>query len=178
MKKLGLIFKESSENLIKDSLKTSESFFVIGYSKVDSPGLTALRISLKKANASLFVVKNTVLVRALKESGLETLVKNVEGPCALVFTKDEPVNASKILYDFNKTNENLKISFGYFNEMVLEKKDIEALAKLPSLEVLRGALVITLNSPISRLAMALNSNLRKLVYCLDQIKGKLGKEGG
>lgn len=174
MKKIGLIFKETSENQIKSRLKESESFFVVGYSKVASPAITALRMSLKNAGALFFVVKNTVARRALKEQGLEALVKNIDGPCGLVFTKGEPVSASKILYDFYKANENLKLSFGYLKDRILEKKDIEAMAKLPSLEILRAQVVMTLNSPVSRLVFCLNANLRKLVYCLGQIKNKKG----
>ncbi len=173
MKKLGLIFKETSEKQIKNRLKVSDTFFIIGYSKLSGPDLTTLRMSLKNIEASLFVVKNSVARRALKDSGLgDAIMKNIEGPCALVFAKDEPVSASKVLYDFKKTNENLKLACGYLKDRVLEKSDIEAMAKLPSKEALRAQVVMALNSTILRLAMVLNGNLRKLVYCFDQIKQK------
>lgn len=174
MKKLGLVFKETSEKQIKNRLKESNGLFVIGYSKLKSPDLTTLRMSLKNANASLLVVKNSVARRALKDSGLDALIKNIEGPCALIFSKDEPVSASKVLYDFKKTNENLKLAGGYLKDRVLQNKDIEALALLPSKEILRAQVVMALNSTIVRLAMVLNGNLRKLVYCLGQIKDKKG----
>jgi large subunit ribosomal protein L10 len=174
MKKIGLIFKETSEKQIQTRLKDSQSFLLIGYSKINSPALTTLRMSLKAADASLCVVKNSVARRALKDCRMEGMLPSVEGPCAFIFTKDEPVNASRVLYDFYKTNENLKIATGFFQDKVLEKKDIERLAKLPGREVLRAQVVMTLNSPLSRLAMALNSNLRKLVCVLDQIKNKRG----
>ncbi len=174
MKKLGLIFKETSQKQLNSQLKEAHSLFVIGYTKLSSPDLTNLRMSLQKADASLFVVKNNVARRALKDSGLDILIANIEGPCALVFTKDEPVSASKILYDFRKTNENLKFACGYSKDKVLEKKDIEALARIPSKEVLRAQLVLALNSGILRLVMVLNGTLRKLVYCLSQVKNKKG----
>lgn len=172
MKKLGLIFKENSENRIKSGLKESDSVFIINYSKVSSPDLCNLRQSLRGSNASLFVVKNTVARRALKDSGLEPLIKSIEGPCGLVFSREEPVGVSKVLCDFLKTHEQLKLQGGSLKDKIIDKTVIEALAKLPSKEVLRAQVVMTLNSPILKLVVVLNQTLKKFVYCLDQIKQK------
>ena len=172
MKKLGLLFKEVSESKIKLSLKESNALFIVRYSGLSSPDLSALRQNLKGSNARLFVVKNSVARRALKSSGLETLIKSVEGPCGLVFVKDEPVSTSKVLCNFQKEHEPLKLEGGFLKDKVLEKKDIEALAKLPSREVLRAQVVMTLNSPISGLVITLNQILVKFVYCIDQIRHK------
>lgn len=172
MKKIGLIFKETSEKQIKNNLKDSSAMLVVKYSGVSSPDLSALRLTLHKTSANLFVVKNSVARRALKDSGLEMLVKNIEGPCGLVFVKDEPVAASKALYSFLKDHEQLKIEGGCLKEKILETKDIEAMSKLPGKEILRALAVGTLNAPISGFVITLNQILSKIVYCLDQIKQK------
>lgn len=172
MKKIGLVVKEASENRIKNSLKSSNAFFVVKYSGLSSPDLTALRQSLKVAQASMFVAKNSVARRALKDSGLEAIIKTIEGPCGLIFVNEEPVNASKALCNFSKEHEQLKLEAGFLENKVLGQKDIEALAKLPSKEVLRAQVVMVLNSPIWRLVVTLNQILAKFVYCLDQIKQK------
>ncbi|MFH0738601.1 MAG: 50S ribosomal protein L10 [Candidatus Omnitrophota bacterium] len=172
MKKLGSIFREASENRIKDYLKESRSVLVISYSKLTSPDLSSLRQILKATNVRVFVAKNSIARRALKESGLELLIKLIEGPCGLVFIKDEPVAASKALCDFSKSHENLKLEGGFFGDNILDVKDIQAFAKLPSKEVLRAQVVMTLKSPINGLVMVLKGNLRKVVYCLWQIKEK------
>jgi len=172
MKKIGLIFKESSENRIKKYLKDSGSIFVVGYSGLSSPDLTALRSSLKNSKADFFIVKNSVARRALKASGLETIIKTIEGPCALVFVKEEPVDVSRVLFNFTKEHQQLKLEGGFLKDRVLETKDIEALAKLPTKEVLRAQVVMTLNSPISRFVFVLNNTLSKFVVCLDKIRQK------
>ena len=172
MKKLGLLFKEVSEGQIKSSLKNSNALFIVKYSGLSSPDLSSLRQNLKTSNARLFVVKNSVARRALKSAGLENLLKSVEGPCGLVFVKDEPVGTSKVLCNFLKDHEPLKLEIGLLNNKVLEKKDIEALAKLPSKEVLRAQVVMTLNSPISGIVITLNQILTKFVICIDRIKEK------
>jgi large subunit ribosomal protein L10 len=172
MKKLGTIFRETLEDSVKKELKASDTFFIIKYSKLSSPDITALRQSLKVSNANLFVVKNSIVRRALKDAKLDDMIKFVDGPCGLVFAKGEPVDASKALYKFYKEHEHLKVECGFLKDRVLDKMDIEAIAKLPSKEVLRAQVVMTLNSPVVKLVRTLKQTLTKFVYCLDQIKTK------
>jgi len=172
MKKISVIFKEVSSNRIKDNIKTADGVFVINYLKLSSPDMSALRQSLRSSSAKLFVVKNTVARRALKDSGLEAVVNTVEGPCGLIFAKEEPVAVSKALCEFLKTHEHLKLQGGYLDNRVLNKSDIETLAKLPSREVLLTQLVCALNTPITGFVGVLSQTLKKFVYCLDQIKNK------
>jgi large subunit ribosomal protein L10 len=174
MKKLGNLFKDSSEKIIKSNLNDSGAVFIIKYSGLSSPDLSSLRQNLKKSEARLFVVKNSVARRAIKDTGLDTLIGKIDGPCGFIFVKNEPVGASKVICDFSKDHEHLKLEGGFLDNEVLEKKDIELMAKLPSKEVLRALVVGALNSPISGLVYVLNGTLRKFVYCLDQIKNKKG----
>ncbi len=172
MKKLGLIFKESSENLIKNKLSDSAAMFIVRYSGVSGPELNNLRQGLKIVQAALFVTKNSVVRRALKAAKMELLLKAIEGPSGLVFVKDEPVSVSKVLCNFSKAHEQLKIEAGFLKGKILGKEDIEKLAKLPSLGILRAQVVMALNSPLQRLAGVLNTTLTKFVYCLEQVKNK------
>lgn len=176
MKKIGLLVKETSKDRIKDTLKESQSVFIIRYSGLSSPDITTLRQSLKGANTSIFVIKNSVARRALLDSGLESLSKVVDGPCGFVFVKGDPIATSRILCDFSKNHEPLRLQGGFLRDKILEEKDIQALSRLPAREVLLTQIVIALNSPISKLAMTLNQVLRNFVYCLDQIKQKKEKQ--
>ena len=120
MKKLGALVKQTSEKIIKGNIKDSESVFVIKYSGTSSPDLSALRLSLKDFGGKVFVVKNSVARRALKDAGVENLIKTVEGPCGLVFADKEPVGISRILYNFSREHQSLKIEGGVLNERFLE----------------------------------------------------------
>jgi len=175
MKKISIIIRETTENRIKNFLSESESVFVVTYSKVSSPDLCNLRQSLRGSNATLFVTKNSVARRALKNSALENITPFIQGPCGLIFIKDEPVGVSKILCEFVKAHEQLKLEGGIFKDKVINVSDIQNLAKLPPKEILRTQLVIGLKSPIFNIVMVLKGNLRKVVYCLQQIKDKKGK---
>jgi large subunit ribosomal protein L10 len=172
MKKIGLIIKETSENRIKNILKDSSAILVIKYSGLSSPDLSTLRQNLKDSNATLLVVKNSVAKRALQDSGLELLVKKIQEPCGLVFVKEEPIGACRVLYNFLKEHQNLGLEGGVLKDKLLGKEDIESMARLPSLEVLRTQVVMALNSSISGLVITLNQILAKFVYCLDQIRQK------
>lgn len=172
MKKIGLIVKEASEHRIKNSLKSSSAFFIIKYSGLSSPDLTLLRQSLKGAGANMFVAKNNVARRAFKASSLTSFIQAIEGPCGLIFVKEEPVAVTKILSNFSRDHEHLKLEAGYLEDKVLDRKDIEALAKLPPKEALRAQVVGILNAPVVSFVMVLNQVLKKFVYCLDQIKQK------
>jgi large subunit ribosomal protein L10 len=154
----------------------SDAIFLIKYSGLSSPALSALRQALKVSNANLFVVKNSVARRALKDSSLELLVKNIDGPCGIIFSKDEPVGTSKALCTFSKTHERLQLECALLKDKYLEKKDIEFMASLPSKEALRAQVVMTLNAPISSFVITLNQLLSKFVICLDQIKQKKERE--
>jgi len=171
MKKLSTIFKEASENRIKKGLKDSEAFFVVKYSKLSGPDLNALRKSLRGIDSELLVVRNNTARRALAGQN-EALLNFVQGPCGFVFSKKEPVEASKVLFNFTKDHVNLILAGGLLKDKLLSSKDIEALAKLPSREVLLARAVTAIKSPITGLVFVLKGNLRKLVFCLDQIKQK------
>jgi large subunit ribosomal protein L10 len=172
MKKIGSIIKSTTENRIKRNLSATGGFFIIGYSQLTSLDMSALRQLLKNADANLFVVKNSVARKVFKDNGLEGSIKAIDGPCGMVFANGDPVGTTKVLCDFAKDHEPLKLQGGLLEGKLLEKADIEGLAKLPGKDALRALVVITLNSPLSRLARALNSNLSKLARCLDQIKSK------
>lgn len=171
MKKLGLVFKEVSANRIKQSAKENNSFFIVKYSGLSGPDLNALRLSLRAAKSELFVVKNTVARRALKDIGKDDLSKLVEGPCGFVFAP-EPVAISKVLYTFAKDHDKLKLEAGVLEAEVIDRKQIETLAKLPSREVLLAQALSAMKGPINGLVFVLKGNLRKLVNALDQIKSK------
>ena len=172
MKKIGLLVKETSEKRIKDSFKLSKGLIIIKYSGVSSPDMSTLRKTLRGSGADLLVVKNSIARRAVKELGLNDLIKSIETPCGMIFFKDEPVDTSKILCAFRKEHEKLVLEGGLLQDKLLTLKDIEIMSTLPSKDALRGKVVVALNAPISKLVIVLNQTLKKFVYCLDQIKQK------
>ncbi|MDD5130777.1 MAG: 50S ribosomal protein L10 [Candidatus Omnitrophica bacterium] len=170
MKKIGQLVKETSGSRIKDNFKASQGVIVVKYSGVSSPDMSNLRKTLKSSGADLFVVKNSIARKVMKELGLDGLIPSIQTPCGMIFFKDEPVDASKVLCAFRKEHEKLVLEGGLLQDKLLTLKDIEVMSTLPSKDVLRGKVVVALNSPIVKLVIVLNGTLKKLVVCLDQIR--------
>ena len=125
MKKIGLLVKETSEKRIRDSFKLSKGLIIIKYSGVSSPDMSTLRKTLRGSGADLFVVKNSIARRAIKELGLDSLIKSIETPCGMIFFKDEPVDTSRILCAFRKEHEKLILEGGLLQDKLLTLKDID-----------------------------------------------------
>lgn len=175
MKKIGQLVKETSGNRIKDSFKASSGLIIVKYSGVSSPDMSILRKTLKSSGADLFVVKNSIARKVMKELGFDGLIPSIETPSAMIFFKDEPVDVSRILCSFRKDHAKLVLEGGLSQDKLLSLKDIELMSTLPSKDVLRGKLVVALNAPISKFVIVLNESLKKFVYCLDQIKQNKSK---
>lgn len=131
--------------------KTSNSVIMTHYHGLTVAEITKLRSNLRKNGASFKVIKNTLSKIAASNTGLVDGEEFFSGPTAIAYSED-PVSAAKEVVEFAKTNDNLKIVGGVVNNEVLGVSSIEQLAKLPSLDVLRGKIVGILQAPAANLA--------------------------
>lgn len=111
----------------------------------------ALRGAARTAGASYKVTKNRLAKLALKGTKFEGLAELLTGPTALA-TSEDPVAAAKVCFEFAKKNEKLIIVGGALGGQLIDAKGVENLAKLPSLDELRGRLVGLIQAPASKLA--------------------------
>jgi len=112
---------------------------------------SALRLKMREAGAGFKVTKNRIAKLALKGTRYEDLDEMFTGPTA-IGTSADPVAAAKALVDFAKGNDKLTIVGGSMDGKTLDKAGVEALAKMPSLDELRGKLVGLLQAPAAKLA--------------------------
>ena len=111
---------------------------------------TNLRTKMRNENCNFKVTKNRIARIALKDTKYQHMDSMFKGPTAIGSSSD-PVMAAKILVDYAKENEKLVIIGGGLEDKALSKIDVEALAKLPSLNDLRGKLVGLLQAPASKI---------------------------
>lgn len=111
---------------------------------------TSLRTKMRNENCNFKVTKNRIARIALKDTKYQHMDSMFKGPTAIGSSSD-PVMAAKILVDYAKENEKLVIIGGGLEDKALSKIDVEALAKLPSLNDLRGKLVGLLQAPASKI---------------------------
>ena len=120
----------------------------VGMTVVES---SDLRGKMREAGAGFKVTKNRIAKLALKGTRFEELEPLFTGPTA-VGTSTDPVAAAKTLVDYAKGNDKVTIVGGSMDGKILDKAGVEALAKMPSLDELRGKLVGLLQAPAAKVA--------------------------
>jgi large subunit ribosomal protein L10 len=155
----------------------SEAVFAIDYRGISVPQAAELRTRLREADASFRIVKNTLSERAADKAGADALKELLEGPTAMTFVRGDAAAAAKALRDFHRATQLLEFKGGWMNGAPLTGEEIQAIAQLPSREVLYGRLVGMVAAPLTGLASALNGLIGGLARQLSQI-AEQGLVGG
>jgi large subunit ribosomal protein L10 len=160
-------------------ISESEAVFAVDYRGISVPQAADLRTRLRDADASFRIVKNTLTERAADKAGAEALKELLEGPTAMTFVRGDAAAAAKALSDFRRASGGTLLQFkgGWMNGAPLDTAQMEAIARLPSREVLYGRLVGMVASPLTGLATSLNGLIGGLARQLQQI-AEQGLVGG
>lgn len=157
--------KEFVEEL-EEVYRSSGAVVLTHYHGLSVAQITALRKSLRAQGADFRVVKNTLATIASRnvdfacESGL------FNGPTALAYSKD-PLAAVKGVVEFAKSNDKLKIICGVVENNFIDAAGVEAVAKLPPLDVLRGKIIGILQAPATKIVGVLQAPATQLVRVLN-----------
>lgn len=146
--------KSEKENLVQwlqDELKETQIVVVTKQSGLTVAQVNDLRRQVAEANAGYKVMKNTLARIAVKGTRYEGLTEFFSGPTALAYSAD-PVAAAKAVVEFANENDKLEVIGGTMGDKVLTADEVKALAKLPSLDQLRGKLIGLLQAPAQQLA--------------------------
>lgn len=155
-------------------LKDKEFMLVVNYQGLNVAQISTLRSQISAANSNFRVAKNTLAKMAIKNTNFEMLEKLFVGPTSIAYS-DDPVSTSKVLVEFAKDNDNLKILGGVMGGKELSVDDVNTLASLPSLEVLRAKLIGLLVSTQTSIVCALNatqSGLARIINTKYNDKGE------
>ena len=151
---------------LQEKLKQANLGVLTSFNAMKVEKMEALRNALRKNDAELKVVKNTLLNIAAKETDFQILAEHFKWPVAVVLSYKDPVAPTKALIDFAKKNPELEIKVGIIDGKVLSKADIEALAELPSREVLLGKLVSVMAAVPTSFVSVLSGVQRSFVQVL------------
>jgi large subunit ribosomal protein L10 len=162
---------------VSAQLQEAEAVYAVDYRGTSVPQAAELRTRLREADTRFRVVKNTLTERAADKAGAEALKPYLEGPTALVFVQGDAAAAAKTLSDFRRTSGLLAFKGGWMNGDVLSAEQIDAIAKLPTREVLYGRLVGMVASPITGLVSAMGGLIGGLARQLQQMADQ-GLVGG
>lgn len=163
----GEIIAELMEKFKRQKIAIFSDFSGVSVAKSQ-----ALRRLLRKENAEYKVAKKTLFDRALAETNAGAATKDMKGEIGVAFGYGDQVSPAKILAKFAKEVQTFKILGGLLDGKLLSDKQVAALARLPSREVLLAQVASALVAPLRSFASVLQGNIRNLAFVLNQIKDK------
>jgi large subunit ribosomal protein L10 len=164
--------KEQVAAELHEKLKDFKLAVLTGYSGMDVAKMTALRVVLRKSDAELRVVKNSLLSIASRETDFSALEGHFKGPLAVAIACGDVVETTKALIDFARKNANLEIKAAMMNGKFLSREQLAILAELPSREVLIGKLLSLMIGVQASLVNVLSGVPRNFVQVLDAYRGE------
>ncbi len=139
-----------------DKIKKAKSFLIFEYFGLDVKKMTKMRTKMHEKNASITIIKNNILNRALSEMKLENLPEMV-GPNAIMFCNDDEIIGFKTLYDVMKDNKTVKYKFGYLENKIITNEQLPMIASIPGREGLYSMVLSCLLGPIKKLLYGLKA---------------------
>ena len=171
--------KEDKQKVVDDltdRLKSSDALIVADYRGLTMPQVDALRDELLKHGAQFKVVKNTLTRRAAEAAGATALLPLLEGPSAIAFIEadGDAVAVAKALADSARETKVLVIRGGVIQGRTASAEEVERLATLPPIDVLRGQVLGAIVAPLSSLIGLVSAPLQNLYGLLDARIEQLG----
>ncbi|WP_119317401.1 50S ribosomal protein L10 [Companilactobacillus formosensis] len=157
MKQEVLAQKQAEVDEIAKQLTGAKSVIVVDYLGLTVEQATEMRAELREQNATMQVVKNTILRRAAEKAGVEGLEKFFVGPTAIAYSEEDPVGPAKIAAKFAKDVDAVEIKGGIIEGKAASLDEIQELATLPDRDGLLSMLVSVLQAPVRDFAMVVKA---------------------
>ena len=160
--------KEQLVTELTTKIKGAKALYYTDFTGLNVKRMTDLRRRLKKAGVEYVVIKNTLALRSVNESGL--VGPKLKGPTGLIISKD-PVSAAKIITDFAKENEQRPaLKGGMLDGVSIDEAQVKKLASMPSRQQMLAELGAGLQSPLAAFVGALNGLLYMFAGALEALK--------
>jgi large subunit ribosomal protein L10 len=154
---------------LRQALKDGPSAFVVAFEGLNVGQVSHLRMKVRGTSSHYRVVKNRLALRVMKETPLDPLAAHFHGPTAIAYSDRDPASLAKVLNEFSKEHQGLKLKAGWVDGRVVGPLEIKVLADLPSREALVAQLLRVLNGPVTGFLRVLQGPARQMVRVLDQI---------
>ena len=170
--------KEAFVNEFTSEIQKAQAFALLSFSKISVEKMTSFRLSLRKKNVRVQVVKNTLAKRALEGTPYKDLCAQLVGTTLIAYGPDDPVVTAKAIWEWaSKEDYGLKVKSGAALGQVMSQAQIKALSQLPGKNELFVGFLWALKSGPTKFLYALQDTPRKLGYALGALQNKKEKEG-
>ena len=164
---------------LTESLQNAKSAMVVSFSKLAVNKDIEFRNSLRDAGAKYQVVKNTLARIAVKDTQFEQATESFKGVTAIAWTENDPVILSKAISKFMKDNADIyTFKSGVVDGRLVDLKQVQSIASLPSKEELISKLLYVLNAQAQRIVTVINAVPRDLAVVIKQIGEKAPESRG
>lgn len=173
---LNLDQKKTVVSSVSESISGAKAAVLAEYRGLTVEQMTTLRTEARDNNVYFKVIKNTLAKRAVEGTDFESLSEHLTGPVAFAASED-PVAVAKVISNFAKDNDALKITAGVMDGNPISEAEIGALAKLPSRDELLAKLIGTMQAPIQKFVSTLNEVPSSFVRTLGAIRDAKPADG-
>lgn len=164
--------KEQLVASLRHELSGVEAVYLADYRGLTVEQVNGVRRGFRQEGFGYLVVKNTMLKLAVDGTALEPLTALLEGPTAVVYSKEDPLGPAKILVKLAKDLEPLEIKGGFF-EGLRTAEDVEALSRMPGKDGLRAMLLATMLAAPQNLLRLFTAAPQRLLMALEARKRQL-----
>ena len=148
--------------LAAEKIKKAQSIVAFDYRGISVAEDTELRAEMRKAGVEYAVIKNHIMERACEMAGIDAKDAQIlKGPSAFAFGYDDVAAPARILRAFIKKAKKCELKGGIVEKELINAAQVEAIADMPSREVLIARMLGSMLSPISKFAIALNEIAKK-----------------
>ena len=154
--------KECEVQSLIERINNAKAVIAFDYQGLTAEQFNALRKTLRENGCECQIYKNNIARRAYKSLNYDVLVDQMTGPKALLFSNEDVVAPAKIIYDFAKGNDKVKISAGVVEKQAVSTEKVLELATLPSYETLLTMLAGGMLSPVRDMTIGLHMLVEKL----------------
>jgi large subunit ribosomal protein L10 len=161
--------KQQTVDSLGEQFRSIDSAFLINYRGLKVVDTTEVRRKIREIDGCYVVVKNTLAMRAARETKLAQLEPYFEGPTAVAYHRKDVVGLAKLLTEISKSNPNFVFKAAMVEGKVVPAGEIQAIASMPSREVMLGKLVFLLKAPLRRLHTVLKAPVRNMCLVLKQV---------
>ena len=162
---------------VRERFEAADAALLTEYRGLNVKALADLRRQLRPSGGEYKVYKNTLVRFAARDLGADELESLLVGPTAITFVRGDAAAAAKTLRDYARTNQNLVVKGGLLGGKVLSAGEVQALADLPSREVLLAQVAGAFQAPLVKLAGLLQALPRNFAYGLKALIDQGGAGG-
>lgn len=167
--------KQELVNELHGRLGLAKAAILTDFKGLTVAEVTELRNELRKAQLEYRVVKNTLAKRAAAGTEAALLNDYFEGPTGLVLGFGDPVTPAKVVMDYAKKQEKLKVKVGLIEGTLADANALKAIASLPSREALLSQMAAGFQAPATKMVRLLNATIARFGYALTALEAKKGE---